>query len=356
MILKRLLLRNFRNFKDDEFSFTPGINVIYGDNAQGKTNLLEAIYMVSTGRSPKTRILKELIKDGESYFYIEAHIIKDLVAQSIKIFFGKERKNILYNSKKLTTFSNLLGILPSVMHAPSDIELINNAPSIRRRFLNLHLVQHDQSYLHHLTRFFKALKNRNIMLRSSMVQGIEIWEHEMARSAAYITYARERVINSLTYPVNLTIKKLSKEEDVKLCYTPGLQYKKDERVIPYLKQLEKNRKKDFFLKATQFGPHRDDFLIYIGGKAAKSFASEGQKRSIVTAIRLAEYKLLCSQINGPALMNIDDLEAHLDKKRILALKDIIKGLNQVFITTPKEIDLWEGANILNIQPKALRAD
>jgi DNA replication and repair protein RecF len=352
MILKALLLRNFRNYRDRTFYFSPDLNVIHGKNALGKTNILEAIYFFSTGRSFRTSHLKDLIKQGENYFYIEAEIIKNRVSQRIKIFFNGTTNKIVYNEKRLPSFTNLLGIMPSTIHSPSDINLISGYPSIRRRFLNLHLAQIDPLYIYHLKRFYKALKERNYLLKTKTLNTLDIFEHEMAKSATYLGFARKKELLILKEPLINVMEIISnKSEKISIKYMPGFKCSEDMKKTfnLYLDQLKRNRKRDLLLKTTQFGPHRDDFSLHLSGKKVKSFASEGQKRSITIALKIAEYRLLSKNIEGPAIMNIDDFSIHLDLKRQSLLKSVVESLNQVFITTPTLPDIWKGNNLIELK-------
>lgn len=354
MILKTLHLHNFRNFNDEIISFGPHINFIIGENGQGKTNLLEAIYLLSTGRSFKTPHLKELIMLGKNYFLIEAEIVKDLVAQTIKIYFDEDKKKVLYNSTSLPSLTSLLGILPSVLHAPSDTELITGMPSFRRRFLNLYLAQIDPLYIDHLARYHKALKQRNFLLKNQDLKSIEIWETEMAKSAAYLSLKRRKTVLQLIEPTSQIMQNLSdKNEDIILNYTPAFAIGEEpnETCQLYLNQMERNRAKEMQMKTSLFGPHRDDFICYIDKKNAKTYASEGQKRCLISSLKLAEYNLLCQRIQSPAIMNIDDVAIHLDEKRQSKLQSLIKNLNQVFITMPQHENLWQDTDATTIKIK-----
>ncbi|KPK33359.1 MAG: hypothetical protein AMS24_01495 [Chlamydiae bacterium SM23_39] len=348
MILKKLFLHNFRNFDNEKFIFEKR-NIIYGKNAQGKTSILEAIFLLSLGRSFRTSKLTELIKHKKKFFFIEAEIIKDLVTQKISIYFDRNnKKKIKHNHTSIYSFSHLFGIMPTILHSPYDINIISGYPTKRRRFLNIHLAQKDPLYVYHLTRFYRALKQRNTLLQKKLLTNIEIWEDEIAKSASYITYARNKLLLLLKNPIQNSIDSLSeKTEKIDLKYLPGLSFQEDTKktYLSYLQQLEKNRKKDLYMGTTQFGPHRDDFTIYISKKPAKNYASEGQKYSISTAIRLAEYKIL----NYNAIINIDDIGVHLDEKRIYNLKQILESFSQIFITTSIKNEIFEKENIIKIQ-------
>lgn len=349
MIIKSLLLRNFRNFKKEKIFFEPYFNVIIGDNAQGKTNILEALFLLSTGRSFRTSNMHEMIMDKESFFFIEVEIIKDLVTQRIQIYYDKLKKKITHNKTNLSAFTNLFGIVPSVIHTPIDIHLISGMPSCRRRFLNIHLAQRDPLYIYHLSRFYRALKQRNFLLKSSNIKNIGIWENELAKSGAYITNARKVLLKKLS-------KKLENiswlNDKISLKYFPGFSTSNDivKTYNSYLEQLKNQRKKDLIIKTTQFGPHRDDFLIYINTKNAKKFASEGQKRIIILSIKIIEHNILSEDIRGKAIMIIDDLGIHLDKSKLSTVQSQLKNLDQVFISTPDLADLFQKDSKTNIIP------
>lgn len=349
MILKNLLLRNFRNYNNESFEFTSKVNIIQGKNAQGKTALLEAIFLLSSGRSFRTKNLKELIKEDAKYFYIEANIITDLISQNIRIYYDHNKKKININNTSFSSFVSLFGLFPSIIHSPSDIFLITSSPSFRRKFLNLQMAQMDKIYIHHLIRFHRALKNRNFLLRNNELKNIEIWENEMAKSAAYITFARNNFISSLK-------KEMPETKDlVSIFYLPGLNFQKEIKntYSGYLEQLKNNRNKDLFLKSTQLGPHRDDFKILINKKDAKIFASEGQKRSIVSNIKMAQHKILCNHTQKKAIFSIDDINMHLDEERQnFLLQNFSSNSFQTFITTPtfcKNLEIDKNYKFITIE-------
>ena len=294
--LKTLILKNFRNFKELEAHFSDHLNVFYGENAQGKTNLLEAIYFVSTGRSLRTNLLKELIREKESYFRIEAEVIRDEVPQRIQITYDGHTKGLKIDGNTYGSFHPLLGILPTVLYTPYDIQLITGSPTERRRFLNIELAQSDPLYVHHLTIYWRAMKQRNCLLRKKSLDAIESWEKQMVNSAEYITQARVEMIETLKDPLAKEAKSLSSEEhDLSL----SLSAAKD-----YLKQLQKNRSREMELGVTLNGPHRDDIALYIDQSLARTKASEGQKKTMIAALKLAEWERLSNRIDEPALMGL----------------------------------------------------
>lgn len=345
MYLKSLFLKNFRNFEESEAQFSKGLNVFYGQNAQGKTNLLEAIYLLSTGRSFRSQTLKELIRNGEASFLLEAEVVRDGVTQHIKVFYDGNTKRLQMDGNEYQTFHPLLGMLPIVLYTPYDIELISGSPSERRRFLNLHLAQSDPLYVHHLTCFWRAMKQRNCLLKVKSTDGIECWEMQMAHSAEYIVQMRKQMLDDLKAPLLELSEHLSKEKE-KLELTLNISSGKD-----YLRQLKKNRPKEMDMGQTLTGPHRDDMALFIDASLARTFASEGQKKTMIAALKFAEWQRLSNRVGAPVLMGFDDLSQNLDDARLALLKGRLKQLGQVFITTPHPPD--EDVHQLQIQKGSL---
>ena len=330
MFLKRLLLFNFRNYKETNISLSPGINLIYGKNGAGKTNLLEALYLLSTGRSFRTPHLRELIREQSPHFYIEAHFVKDDIPQTLSIGFNQKSRKIQHNHTFLSNFSHLLGIIPSVLYTPRDSEIIAGPPLERRRFLNIQLSQKNPLYVHHLIRYHRAMKQRNTLLKAKSDKGIKSFETMMATSSTYLMAKRAHLISELKNEVHVFGKNLSKGKDLfDLFYTPSISLKH----LTHLETLfEKQRAKEKIFGSTLIGPHRDDFLINYHNKEAKSYASEGQKRTCIAALRLAETSLLKKK----ALFAIDDFGIHLDPHRSEFLFEELKKHPQVLITLPTD--------------------
>lgn len=328
MHLKSLYLKNFRNYTEAEAHLSPRLNIFYGNNAQGKTNLLEAIYLIATGRSFRTQHLSELIREGETFFFLEAEISRDEVTQRLQLSFDGQSKRLQIDGHAYTSFHPLLGLLPSVLYTPYDIELISGSPSERRRFLNLHLAQSDPLYVHHLTRYWRAMKQRNCLLRAKQPDSLDCWENEMAQSAAYLWKVRAEMLAELKIPLAHQSHRLSADQEThEIRFQPP-------QIDSYLKQLKKNRPREMELGLTLSGPHRDDLTLLIDNKPARLFASEGQKKTAIAALRLAEWERLSERIGAPALMGIDDLGLHLDETRQTLLRTALDKLGQVFITTP----------------------
>jgi DNA replication and repair protein RecF len=339
--LKRLLLRNFRNYAHAEVVFSPLINLIQGENGQGKTNLLEAIHFISTGRSFRASNLSDLISFGESFFYLEAEFYKDGITQFIKVYYDETTRKVQYNETVHSTLTSLLGILPSTLLSPDDLSLVSGSPAERRRFLDIHIAQTDPLYLHHLGRYFKAMKQRNQLLRMKSDAAIEAWEQMMAQSASYIALKRRGFIEALKTPISKWVEILSRGLDaVEIHYQPSLAFaSKEGDLTPHFQKVwQKNRSKEMLLGLTQTGPHRDDLAIQSAGKSAKGFSSEGQKRSYVSALRFAEWEQMAGILETPPLLGIDDFGIQLDQERQMQLKTHLLKFNQVFLTSPAALE------------------
>ena len=326
MQLKRLRLRNFRTYEDLEVTFGPGLNQIVGNNGLGKSNLLEAIYLVITGRSFRTANLAQMVREGASGFFIEALFEKSGVEQTIRIGVeGKERK-IALNQTRLPSLSALLGHLRGVLLAPEDRDLVSGAPAVRRRLLDLHLAQLDPNYTYQLARYHQALKQRNSLLRSETLEGIELWETQMCDAAPHLTGARHELTLSLQGYLNEVHKELTlDQEEMELTYRSSL-------CTP--ENLESHREKDLIRGGTSIGPQRDDLQIILSGKRARAFGSEGQKSCCAIALKLAEWQRLKELSGETPLMLIDDAGASLDERRKEALHDQLQKLGQAFLSAP----------------------
>ncbi len=332
MEVSRLILRNFRCYEEVEVPFTKGINLIHGKNGAGKTSLLEALYLLSTGRSFLTSHLSDLIRKDQPHFYIEAYFVRDDVEQMLSIGFDGKNRRIHYNNTLFQNLSHVLGILPSVLYSPKDSTLISGTPQERRRFLNIQLAQTDPLYVHHLMRYHKAMKHRNALLKVKSEAAIESWEQMMGESAYYLMHKRSKLIELLRPNVEAFAKDLSQEEDeFDLRYEPSISLKKVDQID---KLLAKQRPKELIIGSTMIGPHRDDMHITYKKREAKTFASEGQKRTCIAALKIAEWEILKEQTETTPLFAIDDFGVHLDPKRTEVLQEKLVSLGQVLLTSP----------------------
>lgn len=335
MHLKNLILRNFRNHKETDFHFSAFTNLIYGNNGQGKTSVLEAIYFLSTGRSFRTHNLSDLIREGQQYFYIEAHFIKDELSQKLKIYYDETTKRIQYNHTSYPKLVNIIGILPSILSHPNDLALVMGGPNERRRFLDVYLSQADPLYLHHLSRYYKAMKQRNHALRMQELTTLSAWEQIMLPSALYLMEKRIELSSYLLEPATDWLSLFSNKKDILNIHYQSSFTKKDSSLLV---KWEKSRYKDMLLKATTVGPHRDDLLFVLSGKHAKNFSSEGQKRSLIYALKLAQWNWMQNKVGYSPLLCIDDFGMQLDPQRQENLIGCFSQFQQVFICSANTIE------------------
>lgn len=339
MELRHLRLHNFRGYKEAIFEFSPIVNSIIGDNAVGKTSLLEAIHLLMCGSSFKTAQNFELIRHDAPSFYVEAGFVKHGIEQVVKLAYDGKQKKIVINSTLCHSYANLLGVILGVSFTPDDVALVKGSPGERRQFLDLHISQFDPLYVHYCARYQRAMKQRNSLLRQGALKAIFPWEEEMARAAEYLTIKRKQAVNDLEMFAREIYAKIGSEEEpltlsFKSCLAKDGVGSIRER---FLTLCEKNRVREKEAGMTFVGPHKDDVLMRIGDKEVKVFASEGQQRSCAAALRLATWERLYEQSGVKPLMLIDDVAMSLDSTRLQRLFAHISALGQVFVTSTEAL-------------------
>ncbi len=322
--IKKVTLTSFRNYSEQEFIFQPGINLIYGENGTGKSNLLESLLITSIGRSNRTKNLKEAIQHDASKFFIEISYTKEGLSEKIHVNFDGKSKEILHNHTKHKSFSSLLGLIPSVVYSPSDVEIITGDPLHRRKFMDIHLAQSDPSYILHLSRYNKALKYRNALLKANSTEAIEIWEEQLAASAQILQQKREKFIQELEEIFAEEFSHFHHKAKV-----PKVTYKPSPKNCITQESYKESREKDRLFGFTTIGPHRDDLIFSLDKEKAKLFSSEGEKRLLVIALKLASYKMM-----GAIIFAMDDYLSFLDENKQKHLMNRLKMLPQVFLTAP----------------------
>lgn len=329
MFLKSLKLKGFRVYSESVFEFTPETNLICGPNAMGKTSVLEAIYFLMTGRSFRTSTLQDLIKNGEEGLQVEATFVKHDIEQQLRITLSGKNRHIQHNHTHYSTLSRVLGIMQGVVMSPDDAALVKGAPGIRRRFIDMHIAQLDPNYVHHLARYYRAMKHRNHLLKQNEYATIESWEQEMAGSAAYIVSKRVDTIDELqNYIAAIHVPLTGEREDLFLKYKSEYQTKED-----FLAQYEKLRPREAVLGSTLTGPHRDDFQLLIGTQDTRHFASEGQQRSCVASLMFAKWTRIKNITGLSPMMLIDDVGMSLDQTRREKFFSHLGNLSQVILTS-----------------------
>lgn len=357
MFLKNLELHGFRNYTNTRVTFGPHLNVIHGRNGQGKSNLLEAIHLISTGRSFRTRKLADLPRkgEGEGAFALTAEVVKDGVTEIISVRCQGDKREVRTSQGNSPYLASLLGTLPIIFLSANDPSFVSGAPGDRRRFIDLHLAQTDSVYLNHLSRYHKAMKHKNVLLRTRAVEMLAPWEKIMAESGHFVIHKRCALLTELEKRALPWVQTLSAHtEDVRLSYRCSFPSYKEKEML--LGHWQAQRSRELEKESTLFGPHRDDIIIEICGKLAQAFASEGQKRTCGVALRFAEWHTMKERLGNPPLLAIDDFGAQLDSTRRHQLHVQLQSFGQVFLTLPDpDPELLEipGARCLHVESGAV---
>lgn len=343
MRIKRLYLRNFRNYDEADINFAYNTSLIYGDNAQGKTNIIEAMFLTSTGRSHRTNNLNELIKYGENQFRVLLEFEDNGYSQNIEIKYIKgKRKEIYINGVKKERISEMLGVVPSVLFSPESIFCIKGAPGERRRILDMVLCQIKKDYLVNLQRYNRIIKNKNLVLKQIQIgrnerEQLDIWDEEASKTGIKIIKERQLLIEELKNRMNDIIKGISDgKEEIMIEYKTFKEL--DKIQIDYKDLLEvitKNRGKEIEIGSSICGPHRDDMEVLLNGKSARMYCSQGQQRSIALSLCIAIMGIMEEKLRKKTLLLLDDVMSELDEKRQNFLLELIGNRQTVITTTEK---------------------
>lgn len=336
MYVKYLNLINFRNYKELTIEFCDGTNVLVGDNAQGKTNILEALYYTSIGKSHRANKDKELINWNTNEAYIKTYIAKERLDKKIEIKIFKEgKKGININSIKITKLQELVGVLNVVMFSPEDLDIVKDSPSYRRRFLDIELCKLNQRYYYSLAMYKKVLNERNTVLKkyNSNPDMLDIYDIQLSDLGSYIIKERFKYIDKLNEKGKIVHSEITQNKEViefkYITSVKSINNIKDE----LYNLLSSNRKKDIERRVTSVGPHRDDFLILINDMDVKVFGSQGQQRTSVLSIKFASLHIIKEFSGEYPLLLLDDVLSELDTKRQEYILNSIKGVQTLITCT-----------------------
>ena len=332
MYIKNLKLKNYRNYSFLNLDLVNGINIIYGDNAQGKTNILEAIYMSSTTKSYKQAKDKEIIKFGEEEAHIKTIYIKKEKENTIDIHIkNNKNKGIAVNGKKINKISDFFGLTNAIIFAPENLYIIKEGPNLRRKFLDFYISQIDKIYINNLSNYNKILNQRNILLKNivynkSDKNELEIWDKQLILYGKLIIKKRKEIIEELKkeiYEKHLFIS--SNTEKLITEY----EYNVDEK--DFENKLKDNIEQDIKYQTTQIGPHRDDIKFIINDVDIRKYGSQGQQRTAALSLKLAELSSIKKIKQDNPVLLLDDVFSELDLIRQKLLVEYIKDI-QVIIT------------------------
>jgi DNA replication and repair protein RecF len=316
MIIKSIELKNFRNYEELSLTLDEGTNIFYGDNAQGKTNILEAAYMSGTTKSHKGSKDKEMIRFGESESHLRTTVLRGVKEYQIDMHLKQNRaKGIAINKVPIKKASDLFGILNMVFFSPEDLNIIKNGPSERRRFLDSELCQLDKIYLADLTTYNKILNQRNKLLkdmifRPELSDTLPVWDMQLIETGKKIIRRRKQFVEELNEIVHGIHYRISGEkEELQLDYEPNIED------IFFEDELNRAKAKDLKLCQTSVGPHRDDLRFSIQGVDIRKFGSQGQQRTSALSLKLSEIELVRKSIHDTPILLLDDVLSELDSNR-----------------------------------------
>ena len=332
MIVKSLELKNFRNYERLSIDFDPSTNIIYGDNAQGKTNILEAICVSGTSRSHRGSRDKDMIRFGEQEAHIRTIVEKNSSEYRIDIHLkNNHSKGIAINKVPIKKSSDLFGILNIIFFSPEDLAIIKNGPDKRRRFIDMELCQIDRVYLYNLTEYSKTLNQRNKLLKDivfnkKLLDTLPVWDDKLAEYGSKIIKRREEFVETIAPLVSELHRQISNDrEEVELFY------EKNVSAEGMREALDFSYDNDIRLGSTTKGPHRDDLRFDLGGVDLRKFGSQGQQRTAALSLKLSEVTMMEKETGEKPVLLLDYVLSELDKKK---KKDLLKSLSdtQTLIT------------------------
>lgn len=349
MHIKTLILHNFRNYASLEIDFSKSVNILVGNNASGKSNLLESIYVLSVAKSHRTYLDEELVNHGQPGFYMKGKFEESLGEFLIEISNSVDgNKLVKIDGKNQQRISNLIGRVKVVIFSPESIDIVKGSPSDRRKFFDQIISQIGKSYLQNFQNYNSVLKQRNELLKKirdekASKELIEPWNIQIAETGTYIMSERKKMVKKIAELAKSKHHQLTQNrEELDIHYNPSVDSTKNDNADTtdsdfkkfYLKKLDSVLERDINFGTTTVGPHRDEIDILIDGFEAKRFCSQGQQRTIALSMKLAEMESICNQLDEQPILLLDDVASELDARRANLVYELIDRLDiQTFITT-----------------------
>lgn len=337
MIVESIDLKNYRNYEILDMKFDSKTNIIYGDNAQGKTNILEALYVCATTKSHRGSKDREIISFDKEESHIKVMVKKNGISYRIDMHLKRNKsKGIAVNGIPIKKSVELFGIINIIFFSPEDLNIIKNGPSERRRFMDMELSQLDKIYLHNLINYNKVLVQRNKLLKDISFNGknletLDIWDMQLVSYGTKIIERRMQFVeqlNSMIYDIHKSLS--GDKESLKLSYVPSVKPEEFEKMI------HDTRERDIRLKATGCGPHKDDISFFIQDRELRKYGSQGQQRTAALSLKLAEIELVRQVINDTPILLLDDVLSELDSNRQNFLLNSIGDIQTIITCTGLE--------------------
>ena len=334
MYIRSIELENFRNYESLHITFDKGTTILYGDNAQGKTNILEAIFYLATTKSHKGSKDKEVIRFDKEEAHIRGYLNKEDIDHRIDMHLRKNKaKGIALDLEKIKKAADILGILNVVLFSPEDLDIIKDGPFYRRHFVDMELCQLDSFYLYNLTNYNKIVNQRNTLLKDlyfhpTLKETLNIWDNQLISYGSKIIERRIQFTDQLNEIIYDIHKNLSGgREEIKIAYDP------DTSIEEYENRLKESVFRDMKSKITSVGPHRDDFIFEINGMDVRKFGSQGQQRTAALSLKLAEIELVKKITRDIPILLLDDVLSELDSTRQNTLLKSIGDIQTIITCT-----------------------
>ena len=338
MYIESIELKDYRNYETLSLSFDKGTNIFYGDNAQGKTNILEAVYLCGTTKSHRGTRDRDMIRFGQEESHIEAVVEKRGIPYQIDIHLKKNSpKGIAVNKMPIRKASELFGIVNIVFFSPEDLNIIKNGPSERRRFIDLELSQLDKVYLSNLSNYNRIVNQRNHLLKelarqdaagTSLSETLDVWDMQLAGYGEKVIKARKKFMLQVNDIISDIHRKLTGgQENIEVRYEP------DTKGQPLHEALQRGRERDLRMRSTGCGPHRDDICFMTNGIDIRKFGSQGQQRTAALSLKLSEIELVRLLTKDTPVLLLDDVLSELDKYRQNYLLDNIHDIQALITCT-----------------------
>lgn len=346
LYIQRVLLKNFRNYEALDVELNKGINILYGQNAQGKTNIIESIYLASTGKSHRTQKDLELIRWNSEGARIMIEFEKEKDNKSVEIYLKKGcKKQVKLNGVRLNKIGELIGSLNTVIFSPDHMKIIKEGPAERRRFIDIILSQVKPGYYYNLIQYLKVLEQRNNLLNeaknnSKVLKTIDIWNEQLVLFGTKLIMTRTEFIKNMNLFAAETHEKISNgREKLEMKYKPSIE---NSEIIEkdigkaFTASLEKFKDIDLRRGITHKGPHRDDLFFYINDMEVKNYSSQGQQRTTLLSLKISEFRYISAETEEVPVLLLDDVFSELDTERQKHLMEFIKDVQTIITCTDVE--------------------
>lgn len=352
MYVRRLTLRQFRNYVEQTVDLGAGLNIFCGDNAEGKTNLLESLYVFGVGRSPRTTQDKDLVNFASNQAYIRADVVKTHSNHKVEIHFSQSKKRIAIDGMPISRLGELMGVVNVVYFSPDEMAIIKEEPMLRRRFLDISLSQQSKIYYYSLLRYNKILLSRNKLLKEgeSLDDTLPVWEEQLAKEGARIIRMRREYVQMLSSHAKEAHALLTQGKEIlHVEYESQCDAVQEEQIATQLLELlVASRDKDKRLAYTTVGPHRDDIKLMVGDIDIRKYGSQGQQRTSALSLKLAELEIFRQVTGEYPILLLDDVLSELDDTRKESLMRAVSKVQTILTCTKYDMTLPPDARVFAV--------